>query len=564
MTSHQTTEFLRTAVEIADPETRLAASDAFARLFGGSQLIMFVRDPVVGQSLPAPGFPQTLHGKRFWKPLLDRAIASGSSEGDVPGEEGPTSARAVGSLDGTVAVLLGRTIDQSIDESRLEQLRMLLPFFGSYFRVEAVAQQAKVESTMARQAAAQFADLATKLDTARTDLQRALDVAEKATRTRDEFLAIVSHELRTPLTSIIGWVQLLRDERDWTAIEEGLVTVERNARLQSRLIEDILDFSRINSGKLRLDVAPTNLVDVVKAAIAVVYPAADAKGIEVRTTLDESAGFVSGDGDRLQQVVWNLLSNAVKFTPAGGHVHLTLARVDSHCELTVTDDGEGIAPEFLPLVFDRFSQADSSSRRVHAGLGLGMGIVRHLVELHGGSVRASSAGVGSGASFVVRLPLHTAQHRISDDFVRGYTRLSEVKSREQRRSELAGVSVLVVSADEDARLLLNAILTRSGAEVHDASDTAAAMEILSSNGISLLINDLDMDDEDAYFVIREIRDREPAMLEVPAIAVTSFNRSSDRTRAMDAGFQLHMGKPVDPAELVAAVRSLVTTESRKN
>jgi len=419
-----------------------------------------------------------------------------------------------------------------------------------------------VESKMARESAAQSARLASKLDRARTDLQRALEIAENATRTRDEFLAIVSHELRTPLTSIIGWVQLLRGERDWASIQEGLETVERNARLQSRLIEDILDFSRINSGKLRLDVAATSLADVIHAATEVVRPAAEAKKVRITSSLGENVGLVSGDSDRLQQVVWNLLANAVKFTPSGGNVHVKLERADSHCELTVSDDGEGISHEFLPHVFDRFSQADSSSRRIHSGLGLGLAIVCHLVGLHGGSVNASSDGIGKGASFVVRLPVQNAQHRAADDFAPGAVP-SPARLREQRKNELDGISVLIAGGDEDFRMLLSAIVSRSGGEVQDVEESSTALGILAAGEINLLVNDIDDGDEADFSLIREIRERSQPHMQLPAIALTSFNRSADRIRALEAGFQVHLTKPVDPSELIAAILGLLLPERRK-
>ncbi len=549
----ETGDALHAAVELADPATRLSAAGAFACLCGADELILFVRDPVVGRSLPAPGFRQTLRGARAWLGLVNRAIEHGSAVGTIPGQDGePRAAFAVGLPDGTAAVLVG----ERVAKPARAVLEVLVPLFGALFRSEAAAARAEVESRMARQAATEAASLASKLDATRAELQHALTVAETATRARDEFLATVSHELRTPLTSIIGWIQLLRLERDEASLTEGLDTIDRNARAQNRLIEDILDFSRINAGKLRLNIHPVDLGDVIGAAIDVVRPAAGAKGLSIDCVIDPDAGKVSGDSDRLQQVVWNLLSNAVKFTPRGGKVQVRLERINSHCELTVTDTGEGIPPAFLGFVFDRFSQADSSSTRSHTGLGLGLGIVRHLVELHGGTVQAFSSGQGEGATFAVRLPLLVAHHPAHEDSVRPFE-LPAARLLEEHFADLTGVSVLVVEDNDDSRRLLQAILTRCGALVQIAESAPAALKILDGTWPDIVISDIEMPGEDGYSLIRKIRLREPVAQHLPAIALTAYARSVDRVRAMDAGFHMHMSKPVEPAELVATVRSLV-------
>lgn len=549
-----TTDDLRAAVQMADPAQRLRAAKAFARRCGADELILFVRDPVVGRSLPARGFPQTLRGAKTWFELVDRAIEQGSAAGTIPGEDGePRGASAIGLPDGTAAVLVG----EEIAAPARTLLEVLVPMLGALLRCEAAATLAEVESGMARQAATQAASLASKLDATRAELQRALSVAETATRARDEFLATVSHELRTPLTSIIGWIQLLHLERDEGSLQEGLETIDRNARAQNRLIEDILDFSRINAGKLRLNIHPVDLGDVIDAAIDIVRPAVSAKGLSIDRVLDPDAGRVSGDGDRLQQVVWNLLSNAVKFTPRGGKVQVRLERIHSHCELTVTDTGEGIPPAFLGFVFDRFSQADSSSTRQHTGLGLGLGIVRHLVELHGGTVQAFSTGLGEGATFAVRLPLLVAHQPAHEDSVRPFE-LPASRSLEPHYADLTGVTVLVVEDNDDSRRLLEAILTRCGAMVQTAESVPSALGILDKTWPDIIISDIEMPGEDGYSFIRKIRLREPASQHLPAIALTAYTRSIDRVRAMAAGFQIHMSKPVEPAELVATVRSLVT------
>ena len=538
----------RAAIRIADVNERAGAAKDFAHLSGAEQLILFVLDPVAGLSLPAPGFPQTLREMRRWQELLRAAIANGRADGVVSTAPPRVNARAVGLADGTVAVLAGG----AASDDALSVLDLMLPALGAVLRAEAQSSQASVEARMARQAAEQASGLASKLDIARSELQQALDIAERATRARDEFLATVSHELRTPLTSIIGWVQLLREERDLGALMEGLETIDRNARAQSRLIEDILDFSRINAGKLRLDVSATDLADVIRSATETVRPAADAKGISLDAIIDPSAGNVSGDADRLQQVVWNLLSNAVKFTPRGGKVRIELERVNSHAELAIIDNGEGIDSSFLPFVFDRFSQADSSSSRSHAGLGLGLGIVRHLVELHGGRVYAHSEGSGKGATFTVRLPLRAANG------ARETPSSSTAVLTPGKLRDLEGAKILLVEDYADSRKLLNVILTRAGAVVEEAEDVNAALRLLKSSRPELILSDIEMPGEDGYSLIRKVR-ANPAIAATPAIALTAYARSVDRVRALGAGFQMHMSKPVEPAELVAAIKSLLST-----
>lgn len=526
---------------------RADAARRVAVLLDADDAIVFVRDDAVGRSLPAIGFPQTLQEGRVWHALVERAIADGSATGSVTYRGAATPAHAIGCKDGTAIVLLGG--DPATDSSILSPL---IGLAGALFRVELAANRSGAEATVARQSAAQAAELAAKLDVARVELQRAVAVAETATRARDEFLATVSHELRTPLTSILGWVQLMRASSvDPAALSEALETIERSARSQSRLIEDILDFSRIYAGKMRLDVRAVEPVDVVSAAIEIVRPPAEAKGVKLNTVLDPNAGPVSGDADRLQQVVWNLLSNAVKFTPRGGRVQVRLERVSSHCELSVSDTGQGISPEFLPYVFDRFSQADSTSARMHGGLGLGLGIVRHLTELHGGTVRAMSDGLGQGATFFVRLPLMVAQSQ------RDTTVAQETTAT--RAGELHGVRIITVEDNEDARRLITKILERSGATVEAFDSVASVLERLTKPAEprpNLILSDIEMPGEDGYSFIGKLRLMDGSLASVPAIALTAYARPADRVRALAAGFQMHMSKPVEPAELVAAVKSL--------
>ncbi|HKR00241.1 MAG TPA: ATP-binding protein [Pyrinomonadaceae bacterium] len=390
------------------------------------------------------------------------------------------------------------------------------------------------------------------------EILQAKKLAEEATRAKDEFLAVVSHELRTPLTAILGWARMIKTgELDERTAARALDTIERNAESQNQLIEDLLDFSRIISGKIRLDVGQVELDSLAEAAIDVVRPAADAKGIRLQAVLDPRAGPVSGDPERLQQVLWNLLSNAIKFTPRGGRVQVRLARVNSSVEITVSDTGQGINAEFLPYVFERFRQADNTTTRQHSGLGLGLAITKHIVELHGGTIRAVSPGEGQGASFIVRLPVMIIHHveQLSND-----AEEQQAIARKSQTAELArldGVRVLIVDDERDTRELLAAILTQSGAMVTAVSTAADALEMLRLKKQDLLVSDIEMPNEDGYSLIRRVRVLEEGQeRRIPAIALTAHARASDRLRALSAGYQFHMPKPVEPAELVMAISNL--------
>jgi PAS domain S-box-containing protein len=382
--------------------------------------------------------------------------------------------------------------------------------------------------------------------------------AEHSSRMKDEFLATLSHELRTPLNAILGWSQLLRrGPSDDAELDLGLETIERNAIAQTRLIEDLLDMSRIISGKLRLDVQSMFPIDFIDPAIAALRPAAEAKGIRLEQILDPLAGPVSADPNRMQQVVWNLLSNAIKFTTRGGKVQIHLARVESHIEVTVADTGQGIAAEFLPYVFDRFRQADSSTSRKHGGLGIGLAIVKQLVELHGGNVSVKSLGEGQGATFSVTLPLsvvHVSEFGGRAD--PGTPAASSVQGRES--TLLAGVKVLVVDDEPDARDLIRRLLENCLAKVKTVASGSDALGALSSEQHDVLISDIGMPRMDGYELIRQVRglDDEHGG-RVPAIALTAFARSDDRTRALLAGYQVHVSKPVEPAELIATVAAVL-------
>ena len=378
--------------------------------------------------------------------------------------------------------------------------------------------------------------------------------AEKANRLKDEFLSVVSHELRTPLNAILGWAQILRsDPTDTEEVTAGLETIERNARSQSRIIEDILDMSRAINGKLRLDVQRVDLPAVITAAAESMRPAADAKGVRLVTVLDPSAGPISGDPNRLQQIVWNLLSNAIRFTPKTGRVQVELTRVQSQVQISVTDSGEGISAEFLPNVFERFRQADSSSTRRHGGLGLGLAIVKNLVELHGGRVSAESAGIGLGSTFRITLPLMAVQA----ESLSVARRPTSIATAEKSLPELDGVRVLVVDDEADSRELVGRLLRACEATATLAGSVDEAMTVLGEGRFDLIISDIGMPGRDGYDLIRNLRSMpEKHGGKTPAVALTAYARSEDRVKAMVAGFDMHVAKPVDPGELRAVVARL--------
>lgn len=375
---------------------------------------------------------------------------------------------------------------------------------------------------------------------------------ERVSLMKDEFLATLSHELRTPMTAVLGWTELLL-ARAGDADKRGLETIARNARAQSQLIDDLLDMNRIVSGKIRLDVQQVDLPAIVDAAIESVRPSAEAKSIAVRATIDPYAGHLYGDPNRLQQVVWNLLTNAVKFTPRDGKIDVIVRRVNSHVEVLVQDSGAGIAPEFLPHVFERFRQADSSITRRHGGLGLGLSIVKHLIELHGGSVEAESDGLDRGSTFAVHLPLRA----VRDPVAQVAHPTSAWRTGPLPVVSLAGVSVLIVEDEPDARELIQEVLGRAGAVVYAAASAADGLAALRAHRPDVLVSDIGLPGRDGYDLIGDVR----ALAaeeggHTPAIALTAFARSEDRTRALLAGYQVHVTKPIEPTELLATVRSL--------
>ena len=381
--------------------------------------------------------------------------------------------------------------------------------------------------------------------------------AENASRLKDEFLATLSHELRTPLNAILGWANLLRRQNSDGELGEGLAVIERNSRVQAQLIEDLLDMSRIISGKLRIDVQRVDVAEVIRASVESIRPAFEAKEIRLQMVLDTQIGAVRGDPARLQQVFWNLLSNAVKFTPKGGKIQVALERVNSHIEITVTDTGVGISPEFLPHLFEKFRQADGTTTRRHGGLGLGLAIVKNIVELHGGVVRAKSPGVDQGATFSVELPL-VIVHEDPAGMPRSHPRaLSSGSDQICEKRMLQGVSVLVVDDEADARELVRRVLEECHAKVISASSGSEALKLLARERPDVILSDIGMPGMDGYELMRRIR--EFASLdggETPAAALTAFARSDDRRRALVAGYQSHVSKPVEPEELVTVVASL--------
>jgi len=462
---------------------------------------------------------------------------------------GRTARELVPDLDESWFRLYGR-VGATGETARFENYA---PAMGRWFDVYA----SRVGAPALRQVALVFKDVSDRKraeeESARLFAaeRAARKAAEEAARLRDEFLATLSHELRTPLTAILGWAQMLRsgaltpEKR-----ERGLATIERNARAQAQLIEDLLDVSSILAGKLSLDLTAVAMPSVIASALETLRPAADAKGVGLMLTL-AADGAVMGDAQRLQQVIWNLLANAVKFTPRGGSVRVMCAETDSSVEVSITDTGKGISADFQPHVFERFRQADGATTRSHGGLGLGLSIVRQLVEMHGGSVSVFSQGEGLGACFTVRLPRAGPQEQEPgappDSHPKAIT----------GPPELAGLRVLVVDDEADTREMLRALLEQVGAEVQLAGSAAEALRSLATQRSDLLISDIAMPGADGYTLIEQVRRSPPGgHVDIPAVALTAYARTEDRTRALLAGFDHHVCKPVEPLELLAVLASL--------
>jgi signal transduction histidine kinase/PleD family two-component response regulator len=464
---------------------------------------------------------------------------------------------ATGSPD--AIALIPYRVPQLIEDGRVVALERLwravhTPLHDDRGEVQFILQYT-VDVTSERRLAAELEELAKSERSARAE-------AERASRLKDEFLATVSHELRTPLNAMLGWVRLLRSgqvppDKQASALE----TVERNARVQSQVIDDLLDVSRIMSGKLRVKRSRVRVADVVKAALDAVRPAAEARGVHLDEALDAEAS-VSGDEDRLQQIVWNLASNAVKFSAANGRVEVRAQRSGPNVEITVADTGAGIAPEFLPRVFDRFSQADGSTTRSHGGLGLGLSIVKHLVELHGGAVSAASEGLGRGARFTVTLPsIAPERAQDADDAdTKPFDGAKAAPRDAPPQASLKGLRVLVVDDERDAREVVRAILEARGALVEAAPSAAEGFAAFRRSRPDVLLSDIAMPGGDGYSLIRRVRALPPEEGgRVPAIALTAQARAADRTRALMAGFRAHVPKPIEPSELVAVLASIVPT-----
>jgi len=411
---------------------------------------------------------------------------------------------------------------------------------GSYDRVDV-----RTAEVLARQ-------VALTLDGTRLqrDTEAARSATEAANRAKDEFLMTLSHELRNPLNAVSGWAKLLEvgklgEEQSRHAIE----VILRNVNAQVRLVDDLLDMSSVVSGKMRLAIQPVNVADVIGEALDAVRPGAEAKGIQLQSVLDSPGAQVSGDPGRLQQVVWNLLYNAVKFTPKAGRILVKLQQVKSHVEIIVSDTGQGIRPDLLPYIFDRLRQGDSSRSRAHGGLGIGLALVRHIAELHGGSVFAESPGEEQGATFVVKLPLMVAG-------VRDHA-VAPAKSGPPDSPSLVGVRVLVVDDDPAAVELVQEVLTQTGGEVRGAGTADEALRVLEQWRPDVLVSDIEMPGQDGYTLIRKIRALAPERGGMTrAVALTAFGRPEDRIRSLMAGFNIHVSKPVDPSELTAIVASL--------
>ncbi len=445
--------------------------------------------------------------------------------------------RGIYAENGTVTGMLGFIQDISTRKANEETLR----------------EQAEALRTLNETAQIARADA----EKAAAENERLYRQAEESSRLKEEFLATISHELRTPLSAILGWARMLRTgQLSPENSAKALDTIERNARAQAQLVDDLLDVSRIITGKLRMDVRPSDPNSFIDAAVEAVRPAAEAKNVRIQKVVDTAPISIPGDPVRLQQVVWNLLSNAIKFTPRGGRVQIYSQRVNSHLEIVVSDSGQGISPDFLPHVFDRFRQADQKTSRQHGGMGLGLAIVRHLVEMHGGTVRAASEGEGKGATFTVTLPI-TPVYQVDSTGSRVHPGARDLLPANDITDRLDGMRILVVDDEPDTRELLKQGLEYCGATVRVAGSAAEALDELNTSSPDVLISDIGMPGADGYDLIREVRKLPMARGgKIAAIALTAYTRIEDRLQSLRAGYDMHVPKPVELAELVAVAASV--------
>lgn len=446
----------------------------------------------------------------------------------------------------------GRLIDISLTVS---------PIMGPNGKIIGASKIAR-DITEQRQARRALDDAAERFKLAAAENERLYKQAEESSRLKEEFLATISHELRTPLSAILGWARMLRlGQLSPENSAKALDTIERNARAQAQLVDDLLDVSRIITGKLRMDVRPADPNAFIDAAVEAVRPAADAKGVRIQKVIDTGAISIPGDPVRLQQVVWNLLSNAIKFTPRGGRVQIRSERVNSHLEIVVSDTGQGIAPDFLPHVFDRFRQADQKTSRHHGGMGLGLAIVRHLVEMHGGTVRAYSEGEGQGATFTVMLPI-TPVYQVDSSGGRVHPAARDLMPPDDTTDRLDGLRILAVDDEADTRELLRQGLEYCGATVRVVGSAAEAIDAIMSSIPDILISDIGMPGTDGYDLIRQVRALPPDRgAKVAAIALTAYTRIEDRLQALRAGYDMHVPKPVELTELCAVAASVARRNS---
>ena len=515
-------------------------------------------------SLPDSFGLETLARWQKAAPTLPVIVLTGSDDEALAVaavREGAQDYLVKGRIDGGVLVQAIRyAIERKLVQEDLRQAKNGLERRVEERTAELREINARLQTEIAErtQAQHQAAELLRREQLARAEV-------EGANRSKDEFLAMLSHELRTPLNAILGWSEILHAEDATSAeVREGIEVIERNARAQARLVEDVLEVSRIICGKIRLSLGHVDLPSVIDAALASARPAAAAKNVTLHRSLENLPQAAFGDAVRLQQVFWNLISNAIKFTPRGGDVTVLARQSDDHTEVDVVDTGVGIKPDFIPFVFDRFRQSDGSITRTHGGLGLGLSISRHLVEMHGGAISAKSAGEGRGATFTVSLPLRfpPGSQFLTEGKPTPLSGSSDPRPREEHA--LDGISVLVVDDEPDSRRVVVRQLLRARAMVREAGSVAEAATILQEWVPHVLISDIAMPEEDGYGLVGRLRaSPEPALKELPAIALTAFARTEDQVRALEAGFQRHLPKPFDPAALLSAVRTLAHSSSAK-